>query len=82
MKAEIQGLADKFKKFSDRAMKEAEAANGARNWVKGERKETESETWMEAYRMTKKLIDAPPPAESKEVPKKSISDFGGWPFCG
>lgn len=80
LKQQIQALADKFKKFSEQAMKDSEAENNKRNWVKGERKETEAETWMEAHRMTNKLLLAPekPKRSVKFKPVKHFPD-GGYP---
>lgn len=74
---ELQTLSDRFKLLSEKSMKESEAANSARKWVKGDLKERESETWLEALRMTKEiLMQVPPPAESK------YAASGICPNCG
>lgn len=50
----MEKLIKLFEANSKKAMSESEAANSNRNWVKGERKETEAETWAEAARLLKK----------------------------
>jgi hypothetical protein len=78
MKKELETLAASFKHFADQAMKQSEDANASKNWVKGERKETESETWMEAHRIVNKLLtntpEQPPHRADKYNPCDNMID--------
>lgn len=50
----MKNLIEVFEANSKKATQESEQAIGERNWVRSERKETESETWREAARLLKK----------------------------
>lgn len=78
METMIKKVLEQFKEFSKVAMQQSGAANSARNWVKGERKETESETWLEAYRTLKREFETLPPAapEAKSEPMNTCSHCG------
>jgi len=65
-----------FEANSKKAMSESEAATSQRNWVKAERKETESETWQEAARILKNEQSRQADV-SGSLPPESVS-FAKW----
>lgn len=70
-------LAEKFKDYAGKAMSDADLAAKGRHWVKCAQKETESQTWMEAYRMTKRIIEtSPPSAEANKIPTLICEECG------
>lgn len=64
-------LIEKFASFSKLAMEQSEKAIQERNWVKGERKETESETWLEASRTLKREFELLPVAPEGNTPSSN-----------
>ena len=79
----MKDLIEVFEANSKMAMKQSEDAIVQRNWVKAERKETESETWHEAARLLKRecekskaenYIETRYPNKDNIIPPKSVTN--------
>lgn len=74
-KEALQKLSARFRNLSRLAMIDSEKQNQARNWIKGEKKEHESNTWLEAHRMCEAVLESlPPPADTHtiKIPKLDL----------